>query len=187
MALRLEKITKDFNDINKLKRLFIKAFPKNERLPLWFLLMKADKDFVDFIGFYDEDDFIGFTYLITNKDLTFVLYLAIDSSQRSKGYGGAVLSKIKELYPNNRLILNIEAIISNSQNYEQRVKRKNFYIKNGYVNSGIMLKENKDYFEIMINQNELIEKEYSELIQRYSGIFFMFVKPKFIPYINDEN
>lgn len=50
-----------------------------------------------------------------------------------------------------------------------------------------MLKENKDYFEIMINQNELIEKEYSELIQRYSGIFFMFVKPKFIPYINDEN
>ncbi|MCT1578740.1 GNAT family N-acetyltransferase [Oceanobacillus kimchii] len=131
MALRLEKITKDFNDINKLKRLFIKAFPKNERLPLWFLLMKADKDFVDFIGFYDEDDFIGFTYLITNKDLIFVLYLAIDSSQRSKGYGGAVLSKIKELYPNNRLILNIEAIISNSQNYEQRVKRKNFYIKMG--------------------------------------------------------
>ena len=181
MNLRVESITKNSKEVDNIKELFYKSFPKNEQMPLWFLLQKARMDFVDFLAIYDDNVFVGFTYLVTNKNLTFVLYLAVNDKIRSKGYGRRVLSVIKKKYPNNRIILNIEAIDETSSNYEQRVKRKNFYTRNGFKNSNLVIKESKVLYEVMINNNDVTKEEYYDLIKTFTGkILFLFAKPKIV-------
>ncbi|MFD2656164.1 GNAT family N-acetyltransferase [Gracilibacillus thailandensis] len=179
MNLRVESINKRSKEIDEVKDLLYGSFPKNEQIPLRFLLWRAKRDFVDFLAIYDNDVFVGFTYLITNKDLTFVLYLAINAKIRSKGYGKMVLSQIKEKYPDNRIILNIEAIDENSYNYKQRVKRKKFYLRNGYQSTNLKINDSGNLYEVMINRNVVSKDEYYDLLKKYSGILlFYFVKPE---------
>ena len=113
-------------DYHIIKELYCRAFPASERYPLWLLLAMSLRKCVDFIAFYDDGVFCGFTYLIQHGKLTFVLYLAVDGGMRSRGYGGCALDWIKNRYPANDIVLNIEAI-EPSQNYSQRIKRLEFY------------------------------------------------------------
>ena len=67
------------------------------------------------------------------KDFIFIQYIAIDSNVRSKGYGGKVIEKIKEIYPEYRIALGIEQLNKEAKNNELRIRRKNFYLKNGFI------------------------------------------------------
>ena len=170
MGLELKSLIKTQEDVNKISDLLYEAFPEVERLPLDLLFDKANLDGVDFLAIYDEDNFIGFTYLITRENLTYVQYLAIDSHSRSKGYGSLILSRIKEKYYDNQLTLNIEVLNKSATNYEQRVNRKNFYLRNGYESSGLLFKDRWGMYEVMVNGGREVNKEeFSDLIRGFTG------------------
>lgn len=99
MILRVESVFDNRKEIKKVKELYEGSFPKNERIPINLLLRKAKKDFIEFLVIYDNDVFVGFTYLITREDLTYVLYIAIDNKIRSKGYGSLRSLKLKRGSP----------------------------------------------------------------------------------------
>ena len=179
MNLRVESIIKNPREIDNVKELYYGSFPENERMPMNLLLWKAKLDFVDFLVIYDEDVFVGFTYLITHKDLTYVLYIAIDDNIRSKGYGSLALAQIKEKYPDNRIILNIEVIDETASNYEQRVTRRKFYTRNGYQNSELAYKDRWGLYEVMINGDKANKEEFYGLLKRFAGaILFSVFKPQ---------
>ncbi|MFD1176458.1 GNAT family N-acetyltransferase [Paenibacillus puldeungensis] len=179
MSLRFESLSRHSAEIEKVKELFRTSFPKSEQIPLWFLRMKFKQDFVDFFVFYDDNQFVGFTYLITHQQLTFILYLAIDPSLRSQGYGQKVLAGIKEKYPGNRIVLNIEAVDESSDNYQQRLKRREFYVRNGYINTGLQLIERGALYEVLVDQGEVDLEEYRYLFKKFVGAFlYRFFKPK---------
>ena len=179
MSLRLKRISRNSKDINELKRLYSESFPVDEQLPFWILLWKSKKEFVDFFAFYDNHQLVGFTFLIYNTDLTFVLYLAIDDKYRSKGYGSMALSKIKEYYPDNRIVLNIELVDDSTENYEQRLRRKKFYLKNGFKESALKMTEaNDNSYEVLINGSDITKEEYYGLYKKFIGrVLYRFAKP----------
>lgn len=117
------------------KELYLSAFPAYERYPFWLLDFKSRKKNTDFYVVYDDNEYIGLLYLTYYKDLVYVFYLAIDPSQQSKGYGSKILQHLKDIYNDKRLFLNIEKVDPSADNYEQRVKRKRFYEKNGFKNT----------------------------------------------------
>ena len=163
-----------------MKELYTSAFPVNEQIPMPFLLWKAKKAFVDFLAFYDEGQFVGFIYLITNNDLTLVLFVAVNSKIQSKGYGGKIMNHVKILYPNNRIILNIEALDECAGNNEQRIKRRAFYIKNGYNSSGIIVADKVATFETLITNGTCKIEEYQALVKRFMGsVLYALRKPAF--------
>ncbi|MCT1403719.1 GNAT family N-acetyltransferase [Paenibacillus sp. p3-SID867] len=181
MRMRTEIVTKHFKELYKVEKLYKTSFPENERIPLWFLLWRSRKEFVDYIAFYDDEVFIGFAYLISDRNLTFVLYLAISSEVRSKGYGTIILSTIKQKYIGNRIILNIEAIYEVADNSEQRIKRKNFYQKNGFQNADFKIYEYGGLYEVLIHGSNVTLEEYKLLLKQFTGVLFsLFYKPKFI-------
>ncbi|MFC3417903.1 GNAT family N-acetyltransferase [Salinicoccus hispanicus] len=183
MSLRVEPVKRNSKDSTRIKQLYKNSFPANEQIPFWFLLWKARKKYIDFSAFYDEDVLVGFTYLISDKDVAFVFYLAIDDKQRSKGYGGLTLSKIRDLYPQNRIILNIEAIDEQANNNEQRIKRKRFYLKNGYKNNGYLVKSGKNWFEVLTKGGDVTPQEYSKLFKKLAGpLLSIFINPKYRNY-----
>lgn len=180
--LHIEKVHSKSPDLSALLDLYLEAFPSNERIPMALLLQKAKKDFVDFVAFYEEKNFVGFAYLITYQDLTFIYYLAVDPAQRSKGYGQAALAQIAERYPHHRLVLNIEEPDPEADNYEQRVKRKQFYLSNGYRNADYRLIHAKDRYEVLAKGEAPIPYEFLQLFKRFIGpLMYIFFKPRLVP------
>jgi len=159
--LEVKPITRHFNDLELVRELNKAEFPRNERMPIWMLLRmtKSKKGVVDFLAFYDDDLFIGFISLFTICDLTYVALLAVNSKVQSKGYGSRILGYVKELYPDNRVTINIEVLDENAANSEQRKRRRAFYLKNGYESSGIILKMVGPALEVLISCGSTITKD----------------------------
>ena len=163
---------KDYNktmDYKSVKKLFFEAFPIHERYPLFYLIWKSKSENIKFYCMYDGELWIGFNYLLFYKDLIFVQYIAIDSNIRSKGYGGKVIEKIKEIYPEYRIALGIEQLNKEAKNNELRIRRKNFYLKNGFIDSGYYVKQKPVPFELLFYGKYIEIEEVLETIKVMTG------------------
>lgn len=91
-------------------------------------------------------------------------FLAIDRNARSKGYGGAALKALADAYPQLQIILDFEEIDENAENIDQRLRRKNFYLRNGFRKTGryTLLRGNR--FEVVCNSGALRVAPFRKLI-----------------------
>lgn len=124
---------KDNPSIRKdIKPLYVSAFPEDERPPvdMFFDTVTLDND--ELLGFYDNDEFVGFTNLITYKDICYLFFFAVKEDKRNKGYGTKILSIIKELYKDKVITLCYEEIDDKYPDIELRKRRKSFYYRNGF-------------------------------------------------------
>ena len=64
--------------------------------------------------------------------MVYVCFFAVGVSYRSCGYGSEILSRLKELYPAYQIVLDIEAADESAPNLVQRIRRRDFYRRNGY-------------------------------------------------------
>ena len=102
----------------------------------------------------------GFACLLTIGDLTHIIYFAMDERLRGQGYGSVALAALHALKPQNRIIADIEQELPEAANNEQRRKRKSFYLRNGYVESGVELNWRKEAYEILVYGGTLTPKEF---------------------------
>lgn len=130
---------------------------------------------VDFLAFYDNNVFCGFTYSIHNKNTTFVLYLAIDKSIPSKGYGSQILNWIVDNTKANRVTLNIETVNTKYSNYYERLSRQKFYFKNGFEDTKYKLIDKNDVYDVLYKVSNFSKSEYEKLFKSFS---FGFVRKK---------
>jgi GNAT superfamily N-acetyltransferase len=173
--MKYKKVSRKLGNYNEIVDLYTKSFPSNERLPFWLITLLAKRKCADFFAFYDNECFCGITYLIYYKNLTFIFYLAVNTSIRSKGYGSRILQWIEKYKKNNDIILCIEPI-EESDNYEQRVQRLKFYQKNGYVQTGYQIMDGEP-FELLFKGKKFSDNMYHKLIKNFS---FGFISKKII-------
>lgn len=127
---------------------------------------------VDFLAYYDGDSFCGISYTVSDGGLVFVLYLAVNDKIRSKGYGTAILQYIKRKFPDKTITLNIEPLAPNSGNYAQRVRRYEFYVKNGFVDTQYQITDNSGSYQILATTEKFSIKAYKSVIKRLSFGFY---------------
>ena len=149
MSIKFTEI-QNSEEKKKIKSLFQRAIPVNERTPFFWLYGKRNRPNVSFVNVYDGDTWVGAVFFSTHKDLVYVWIFAIDDSVRSKGYGSAVFTEIKRLYPNHRILLGIEETNENAKNNEQRIKRKQFYERNGFRSTGLVANQMGVAIELML-------------------------------------
>lgn len=91
------------------------------------------------------------------------------------------LEAIRLQHSGNRIILNIEAVEKDTANYEQRTKRKSFYIKNGYKNISMQLLEGDGKYEVLISNGNSTADEYQQIYRKLTGpVLYWFFKPNII-------
>lgn len=173
--LEVKNVNSKLNEYEKILQIYKESFPENEKIPVWLLKIMAKRTSVDFLAFYDENIFCGFTYLIYNKNTTFVFYLAIDKNIRSKGYGSKILNWIIENNKENCIVLNIETVDTKYNNYEQRLSRQKFYLKNGFVDSKYKIIDKYEIYDVLYKGSNFSKSEYEELFKKFS---FGFVRKK---------
>ena len=102
----------------KIKLLYQTAFPEGEQIPWDDQIRLIGEMPLDFTAYYECDDFIGFTIVYPRKAF--------------KGYGQQILTQLIEHYKGQTCVLDMESPTQVSENIDQRKRRQNFYLRNGF-------------------------------------------------------
>lgn len=171
--------------------LYKTAFTTVRNIPRWILKLKLRKGKVGFNSIYDADNWLGLIYTtehslwqrvdhkVEHKEVVFVHFFAISDSIRSGGYGSKVLDSLKAKHLGKRVILNVENLDEQESNYAQRVKRRAFYEKNGFVSSGYVIEDSNEQLDMLVYGGSINKAEIEVIYgQLFEGAFRSWFKPK---------
>ena len=168
------KVTKDDAVLNnRIEELNKKVFPSTETtMDLHFLSDYYKGASVDFIAMEDDGTFVGYTYMINFFQGSFIYYLAIEPEYQSKGYGTALLKYLRNIKGNRPIALTAFALNPDDEEYENNVRRKWFYIKNGYVDQKIPYpSEDSHRFDVYMNGFGISYIELMALLNKVNMFF----------------
>ena len=152
-----------------MKELYLEAFPKYERKPFSLMQKTQAKGLVDMWSIMDEDVFVGMAVTMKDKDLVLLDYFAIKPEFRGKGYGSKVLRMLCEQYEGKRFFLEIESTKVDSDNKEQRLNRKAFYLRNNLKEVGLEANVFGTEMELLSLDAELNFEEYRGMYEHVYG------------------
>lgn len=151
------------------RKMYLDAFPPAERMPFPMMVAMSKLWNTDFLEFPDGDTPCGFAYLAHNRQLVFIMFLAVDQALRSKGYGSAILHEIRRRYPNKKIIVSIEPCDAMAPDHALRVRRKTFYCRNGYRETAYRIRLSGVEQEILIRNGSFDKKEFRLFFVLYSN------------------
>ena len=169
------KIFKQARNRAEIKNIYFRSFPKYEQLPWWILRFLTVRKGIEINGYYDGEALCGFTYTIEAGKILFVLFFAVNEELRGKGYGSAILKYLKENNPDKSVLLNVELLDPNADNFDERVRRFRFYEKNGFYNTKYDIEEVGGVFRVLATTPTFDQEEYLCVFRKMS---FGFWKPK---------
>lgn len=147
--MTIRQITVANADI-KIKKLYETAFPDGEQIP-WDDLMRLVGEMpLDFTAYYDGEEFIGFTIVYPRKAFNWYWYFAVCEELRGKGYGQKILSQLIEHYKGQTSVLDMESPTQVCDNQNQRKRRHNFYLRNGFRDTNVYRSYNDITMTIMM-------------------------------------
>ena len=121
--------------------LYLSAFPESERPPVDGFFASLERKENQLFLYYDDDVFIGFTYLTFYQDVCFLFFLAVKEDKRGQGYGGKIIEDLKETYQDHVILLFYEEVNPQYSNYQERVKREHFYLSHGFKDNELKTDE----------------------------------------------
>lgn len=163
------------NNYKEICELLCTSLPENEHLPLSIMYLLSLRKDIHYFGFYDEGQLIGLMYTIETKELDYLLYLAVNPKIRSKGYGSKMMEWLSFRSGKKPVALDIERPNDKAKNAEQRLKRFNFYIKNGFKDTNYTLNYNGEDYIILTNNDDFTKEAFENL---FSSFTFNLYKPK---------
>lgn len=163
----------------QIKEIYSEAFPKAERKP--FFLLKTSKK-VQLFAAVETGSVLGFVAAIPMENLVMVDYLAVNSNIRSKGTGSFLIQELCRVYEGKKIVLLIEKLDDSSENAQQRIDRRRFYLKNGFTSSDLFVHGTSGTMEIMNFGGSVTAEEYLKL-QKYAlgRILFNLSKMQLVP------
>lgn len=164
MNLELVKLDPGNTDRRYFEQINEEAFPISERMTFDEIFDLASDTNTDVLGIYCNEKPIGFTVILKNTECGYIYFLAIDHRMRSKGCGGAAIQKMMKLYSELQLVLDFEIIDEKSENNEQRIRRKSFYLRNGFHETGKYTMLRGELFEVVCSGGELNKTALKDLL-----------------------
>ena len=129
-SVSLRPLKADSKEIEQALKLYVEAFPTNERRDnkewLDCLDENANKPFVLY-GIIHQDAFVGILSCWELSDFVYVEHFAVNSNARGNGIGAKAMTAIKEHYGKTPLVLEVEM-----PNEEIAVRRIGFYQRQGF-------------------------------------------------------
>ena len=142
--MELIEITKESKDIVLFEKINEEAIPECERNSLPDLLSSGAM----LTGIYSEGEPAGFFVTREYGDIKYLAYLAVRSNLRSKGLGGMALKQLIKEYSDKQVIVEYEAPNSKDEADDIKARRKNFYKRNGFNETGWFTFYDDTEFEI---------------------------------------
>jgi GNAT superfamily N-acetyltransferase len=128
---------KDLAQWLRLYRLYLSAFPREERKPFSVIrnMYRNKKTDIWFVS--EQGTFLGFATTI-NGSLILLDYLAVAPKFRGQGIGTQILLTLKKTYSGKGLFAEIESAYECHPDQEERLRRKQFYLNCGMEQLNVM-------------------------------------------------
>ena len=127
-------------EIEEVYTLYQQAFPKNEQMDLTQLFDELHLGAI--YGYYQENQLVGFAILCIQSQI---------------GIGSYILNDLAKQYDSKKIIVDIEKI-KDTSNKEQRIKRKQFYLKNDFKETDVFYAwQGEDY--VILSRNGIVQKK----------------------------
>ncbi|OUM63379.1 hypothetical protein PIROE2DRAFT_10098 [Piromyces sp. E2] len=170
MKLRVVEVNDTREEHKRISQLYCEAFPSDERVPYWTLKVRVRQKRAVMYNFFDEDKWVGWIYIMLERDLAYVLFFAIDAECRGQGYGTEALTQILEKYKDYRVYLCLEDWNVPCDNVEERIRRHNFYKKCGMSELPYRTTRNKKYvFSLMYKGGLIPPEEFKKQMYDFAG------------------
>ena len=166
-AVIFRKNNKDYQTI---KELYDSSFPDDERIPWQRIVSQLDESRQMHV-YYDDQRFVGLSYVFIHKNVVYLSYLAVSENLRDRGYGSEILRLIQKEFRDYKIVIDIEIVDPDADNYEERRKRKDFYLRNGFVSTGTGYYIYHVDYELLSCNGIVSADEYRELVLEHWGPF----------------
>lgn len=159
----------DQKRLEQIAQLYLRAFPKTERKPFELICSIREKGFGDIWSLEENGAFVGLAITVNCKDKILLDYFAIEEEMQDMGYGSAAIQTLLQQYQGKKLIIEIESTKDQAENSSERIRRKDFYHKNGFTNLDFMVDLFGVKMEMMSNQTGICFEEYLEVYVKAFG------------------
>lgn len=159
-------------DLRWMKKTYIEAFPRSERKSFRLMKGKAKQGVMEFLIILEKHQPVGIAITVLHQDLVLLDYFAIHRSCRGKGYGSKALKLLRERYENRRFLLEIELPEEDVPNQAKRLKRKEFYLRNGMQETGIKVCVFQVPMEVLTDGRPFTYEEYHGIYRDSIGTVF---------------
>lgn len=153
-------------DEGKNRHLFETAFPPEER-PSFEVLLGFEK--ARFYEVTHQGTFVGIVVNVEYRDLLYLFFLAVDPSQRRKGYGHQIVMDVKSFYPNRRIFLLADDPAPEYPDYQTRLDRIAFYQGCGLRLTETKIVELGVEYRMLIDQSPVSKEEFLDLMRDLIG------------------
>lgn len=153
------------------KKLYKSVFPKNERVPFLMLKSRAEKGLGEMLSVLKNGEFVGLAFIISDEKIAYLFFFAIKDELRGKGLGSLTLKAIKEKYKDKTIFLARERLDEPCDNLPQRQQRREFYLKNGFVDIPFLIIEPKMTYDVMSIGDKLASEDYNVLFENWCKKF----------------
>lgn len=131
MNITLETVRRNTENAEKTEELARKTFPPEELSSL-LPLMEDEKGFGEVLSIQQNGAFAGFCACLNVGNICHVIYFAVREDLRGRGIGREALNVLAEIKEDRRIIVDIEQPTEDAENLPERLRRKNFYLRNGF-------------------------------------------------------
>lgn len=138
---------------------------------LLFSSCGAERGRAEMLVAEENGAFIGFSYTVSYRELTYLFYFAVDGAQRGTGCGSEILRLLKERCAGSRIFLAREPLDDGAANNGERVRRRNFYLRNGFSDLPYEIREAGVIYDLMSTEEPVDPQDYDALIRRWAGRF----------------
>ena len=105
------------------------AFPVSERKPFQIIAKMVRQGRTDIWYFRKNGAFAGFASTVNGDGLILLDYFAVTKHGRGQGIGTQALMQLQHIYSDKGLFVEIERVCPEAENYAQRQKRRDFYLR----------------------------------------------------------
>ena len=174
--MELREITKISEDKAVLEEINTEAIPDNERTSLDDLFATGADGNLEVLGIYVENEPVGFFVVRKYKNTQYLAYFAIKAECRSKGIGSKALAFLIDRYPYCQIVVEFEAPRKDAIGNDMTVRRRNFYLRNGFHETGWFTFYDGVEFEIVCSRLMFDEHEFESFVE-----YFGTIVPNYMP------
>ena len=167
--MKFRRVERGCAELNKIRELYERSFPEDERIPFVRLLSFLDDERIMEAVCLNKE-LIGMTYIFLDADLVYLAYLCVKEDRQDQGLGTRILKHLYELYPGKRFIIDIEETRKEDENYEEERTRRSFYLRNGFESTGIFYNFFNVDYELLSYGGSLSQKEWQGLLVKHWGV-----------------
>ena len=170
--MEIREIAQGSAEMQALEEINIEAIPENERCSLQDMAATGASVFC-----IDADrEPAGFMAVRKYRNLVYLAYFAVRNDLRGRGIGGEAVRALTASHPDRQVIVEYEAPDPCCENNAMRIRRKQFYLRNGFHETGWHTCYDGTEFEVACSRTDFDPDLFREFAEELAKIV-----PDYIP------